>query len=104
MLLFHLALPEDWAEARRRGEYTVSTRGLSLAQVGFVHGAHAHQVTGVRERFYADVPELLLLHIETDLLTSPWREDPVPDSPEPFPHIYGPLNLDAVVAVEPLAG
>ena len=102
MLLFHLALPEDWDAACRAGEYRVSTRGLTLEQVGFIHGAHPHQVAGVRARFYADVPELLLLHIDTDRLTSPWREDPVPDSPEKFPHVYGPVNLDAVVAVEHL--
>ena len=50
----------------------------------------------MRSRYYADVEEpLLLLTIDTDLLFAPWREDPVGD--DTYPHIYGPLNPDAVV-------
>jgi glutathione S-transferase len=44
---------------------------------------------------------LRLLTIDTDLLTSPWRLDPVEGEALPFPHIYGPLNIDAVVSAEP---
>jgi len=56
----------------------------------------------VHERFYDGVgEELLLLTIDTDLLTAPWQLDEVPGQPEPFPHVYGPLNVDAVVSAEP---
>ena len=55
----------------------------------------------MRSRYYADVGEpLLLLTIDTDLLTSPWQEDPVGD--DTYPHIYGPLNPDAVVETRAL--
>ena len=102
MKIFHLALADAWAAAQASGSYTVSTLGLDLAEVGFIHCAQADQVAGVHERFYADVAEpIVLLTIDTERLTSPWRLDDVPGAPSPFPHIYGPLNVDAVESAEP---
>ena len=102
MRIFHLATEEAWASALTAGTYTVSTLGLQLSDVGFIHCSQAEQVVGVHERFYRDVTDpLRLLTIDTDLLTSPWQLDPVEGEPLPFPHIYGPLNVDAVVSAEP---
>lgn len=102
MRIFHLALEPAWADAQSSGTYTVSTLGLDLAEVGFIHCAQADQVAGVHRRFYAGVAEpIVLLTIDTDLLTVPWQLDDVPGEPAPFPHVYGPLSLDAVVSAEP---
>jgi glutathione S-transferase len=46
------------------------------------------------------MPDLVLLHIDESLLRSPLQWDVVGGSPDPFPHVYGPLNLSAVVKVE----
>ena len=98
--LFHLALARDWAAARAAGEYTVSTRGRTLVEEGFIHASRADQWAGVRERFYADVTEpLVLLVIDPSRLTAQVREEAVPGLDETFPHIYGPIDLDAVVEV-----
>lgn len=101
MRIFHIATPDDWAEAQRTGGYTTSTRGRSLAEEGFLHAAFEHQWPLVQRRYYADVSTpLLLLEIETDRLTSPLVEEPpAPGIDETYPHIYGPLNADAVVDV-----
>lgn len=101
-LIYHLALANQWDEAKSAGTYTASTLGLDLAEVGFIHCSREEQVDGVFDGFYAamNVP-VLLLTIDTDLLTSPWQYDDVPGEPLSFPHIYGPLDLDAVVSVEP---
>ena len=96
--IYHVALASDWAAAQRTGEYAVSTRGRTLADEGFIHASRADQWRGVRERFYADVTEpLVLLVIDPALLRAEVREEPVPDSDETFPHVYGPLELSAVV-------
>ena len=80
----------------------MSTLGLQLSEVGFIHCSQAEQVAGVHERFYRHVSDpLRLLTIDTDLLTSPWQLDDVPGQPLPFPHVYGPLDLDAVVTAKP---
>ena len=99
--LFHLAIPAEWEQALAVGGYERSTRGVSLAEEGFIHCSLRHQVQGVAERFYADVDELLLLRIDSTKVGAPIRfEPPVPGAAEEFPHIYGPLPVDAVTAVE----
>ncbi len=100
MKIFHLAFPSDWNAALAAGEYRVSTRGATLDEIGFIHCSRAEQTAGVRSMFYADVDELLVLTIDTDRLTSPWQLDPVQGAAQTFPHVYGPLNLDAVVHVD----
>jgi uncharacterized protein (DUF952 family) len=103
MRIFHVALRSDWEAAERSGAYTVSTRGRTLAEEGFIHASRGDQWQGVRDRYYADVDDpLVLLVIDTDRLRSPVVEE-VPDgASETFPHIYGPLNPDAVVQAVPL--
>ncbi len=73
----------------------------SLAREGFIHCSFAEQVAWAANRFYAEIVDLLLLHIDTERLTSPLREEAC-DTGEIFPHIYGPLNREAVVAAEVL--
>jgi uncharacterized protein (DUF952 family) len=100
MRIYHVASSADWAAATRAGTYTISSRGRTLEQEGFIHAAREDQVPGVLARFYADVSEpLVVLEIDTDRLDVPWREDPVED--DTFPHIYGPLTTSAVVDVRP---
>jgi uncharacterized protein (DUF952 family) len=102
--IFHLALASDWAAAQEAGSYTISSRGRTLAEEGFIHASRADQWPGVRERFYGDVTEpLLLLQIDTARLDVPViDEPPAPGVAETFPHIYGPLPVRAVVRATPL--
>lgn len=102
--IFHLALASEWAAAQRSGAYTTSTLGRSLAEEGFIHASRADQWTGVRDRFYGEVTEpLVLLHIDTDRLDVPVVEEPpAPGVSETFPHIYGRLPVRAVVRATPL--
>ena len=101
--LYHLALAADWQQARQLGEYRISTRGQSLEQVGFIHASYAHQLEGTHQRFYADVSDLRLLLIDPTRLVAHGiavRPEAAPGSGELFPHLYGPLPLDAVCLVE----
>ena len=99
--IFHIAEVAHWAEAQQSGAYTWSTIGRTLDEEGFLHAARGDQWDVVRRRYYSRVTEpLVLLVIDTDRLTSPWQEDSVGDTT--YPHIYGPLNPDAVVATVPL--
>ncbi|CUR56022.1 conserved hypothetical protein [metagenome] len=100
MKVFHIALESEWRAAERTGTYTTSTLGRSLEEEGFIHTSRADQVKAVSARYYAGVRKpLVRLQIDTDKLTSPWREDPVGE--DTYPHIYGPLNVAAVTAVRP---
>jgi len=97
--LFHAAMPEDWAAAFESGEYTTSTRGMTLDEVGFIHLSTRDQVEATANRFYADVDQLVLLTVDQSKVPSEIRwEPPTPGSDELFPHIYGPLPVPAVTA------
>jgi len=101
--IYHLALVRDWEAARATGQYAVSTLGRTLEEVGFIHASRADQWAGVRERFYAGVTEpLVLLVIDPSRLAAEVRDEPVPGLTETFPHVYGPIEVEAVVEVRGL--
>jgi glutathione S-transferase len=101
--IFHIASVADWTAAQESGAYTTSTRGVTLAQEGYIHASRADQWEGVRARFYADADEpLVLLTIDTELLGVPVVEEEVPGG-ETFPHVYGAIPPSAVVDVATLA-
>jgi uncharacterized protein (DUF952 family) len=101
--IFHIATAADWETARRSGTYTTSTLGRTLAEEGFIHASHGDQWQGVRQLFYAGVTEpLVLLAIDPERLTAPVVEEVPEGADRAFPHIYGPLDTDAVVRVIPL--
>ncbi len=103
-LVHHLADAEAWAEALRTGTYRGSTLGRTLEEEGFVHCSAPEQVAGVLGRYYADHDrDLVLLTIDPDRLTAPlvWEVGNAATGEE-FPHVYGPLTPDAVVATRVL--
>jgi len=104
--LYHLALTGEWHQARQQGSYTRSTRGRSLAEVGFIHLSEAHQLEATASRFYGDLPggAVTLLSIDPATLRQQGlsvRHEPAPPAGELFPHLDGPLPLEAVVHSEP---
>lgn len=101
-MIYHLAIPGEWATAKEAGEYTTSTRGVTLADEGFIHpSGDLDQVRRVYELIYADLGELLLLVIDENRLDAPVRMESPPGSEELFPHIYGPVPIGAVIEVLP---
>ncbi len=95
--VLHITTRAAWSAARISGQYTAE----SLAGQGFIHCSKAGQVLRVAELFYAGQHGLVLLVIDPALLRPELRWEPGQDLPaELFPHIYGPVNLDAVVDVQ----
>ena len=101
-MIFHIAEVADWEAARTAGDYRVSTRGRSLADEGFIHAARWEQILDVARAYYADAGPLVLLTIDPARLSAPVRDEQVAPGVV-YPHIYGPVPVDAVVAVAPLA-
>lgn len=108
MRILHAALPADWDRARADGQYDVSTRGRSLTEEGFVHGSTAAQLPGVLDAMYADVPSVVVLVLDLGVLDHEGADvewEAVPGAPAevgPFPHVYGVIPTQAVVAELPL--
>ena len=103
-LIYHITSHTDWKSAQQKGEY----RAESLAIEGFIHCSTEEQAAPVANAFYPAQMGLLLLVIDPDRLASPLQWEP-PAHPAPesataslhgkFPHIYGALNLDAVIEI-----
>ena len=74
---------------------------MTLAEQGYIHASTAEQVAGVASAYYRGVPDLLLLVIDPARVIPEIRYEPVPGQDQPYPHIYGPLNTDAVVEARP---
>lgn len=97
--VLHIALPDDWEAARANGEYRVSTRNRSLDDEGFIHCSYPHQLEAVANRFYADVAELVIVHLDIDAIAPNVRPEPAAaGESELFPHLYSPILASAVVA------
>ena len=96
MNLFHITERAAWDAARVAGEY----RAPSLATAGFIHLSTSSQWRATLERFYRGRSDLVLLEIDPARLTSPVKLERADG--EDFPHLYGPLVLDAVIAVHAL--
>lgn len=93
MEILHITRKADWRAALDAGVYSAD----SLATEGFIHCSTAEQVARTANKFYAGQADLALLHIDTDRLAAELRWEAADG--DQFPHIYGPLNLDAVQAV-----
>ena len=93
-LIYHITTPEQWEAARRAGSY----RGDTLETEGFIHCSTGAQVARVGDAFYAGRSGLLLLCIESEKVIPAIRSEGA-EGGEKFPHIYGPLNVEAVVKV-----
>ena len=95
-IIFHLTLKSDWESAQKKGFYEPS----SLHTEGFIHCSTETQVAGVLERYYQGVKGLVLLTLNSEMLTSELKFELAPSVNESFPHIYGPINLNAVIEVK----
>lgn len=95
MLTYHLIAAADYDPTA--ATYTPA----AYAQEGFIHTTRRRDlIVAVANRYYrADRRPYLLLTVDLDRATAPWRYDA---AGEEYPHLYGALNRDAIVGSEPL--
>jgi uncharacterized protein (DUF952 family) len=102
--IYHITTRDAALSSRLSGAY----RPESLAREGFIHFSQLHQVLGVANAFYTGQTDLVILVVDPARLQAELKyEAPVHPSasaalPAPdqlFPHLYGPLNFEAVTAV-----
>ncbi len=96
MPLLHLCRPEEWERALAAGDY----RAESLESEGFIHCSTLEQIVATAQRHRAGQQGLLLLVIDPDRVGPEIRYEEAKNG-EAYPHIYGPLNIDAVTSTQP---
>jgi uncharacterized protein (DUF952 family) len=99
-LIYHITARDQWEESEASGSYEAE----SLETEGFIHCSTRKQVAPVADDYYPGQAGLVLLCIDTNQLTSPLRYEAPSGSHAGFesalfPHIYGPINREAVTAV-----
>ena len=94
--IFHLTRADDWKAAEELGIYKPASYEVDR----FIHCSRASQLLRVAYQFFAHQQRLVVLTIDPGRLTAPLRWEQGVDKPdELFPHLYGALNLDAVIGV-----
>jgi uncharacterized protein (DUF952 family) len=90
--ILHITQREQWESAKNLGAY----RGNTLDAEGFIHCSTLAQVIGSANRFFTGLIDLVILEIEIDRVIPEVRYEGT-DQNNLFPHIYGELNVDAVI-------
>ncbi len=94
-LIYHVTSKQEWKDALQNNFFETP----SLKIEGFIHCSNAEQVQGVLERYYKGKTDLVKLVIDTTKLTNKLQFDFSASVNEEFPHVYGVLNIDAVIDV-----
>jgi uncharacterized protein (DUF952 family) len=93
--IYLLMTTEEIAAARERGTWT----SANFASEGFIHASPYEQLERVANKHYRHKSDVQIVCVEGDRLTSELRWEPAAGSL--YPHIYGPLNFEAVVDIVP---
>ncbi|HET7523522.1 MAG TPA: DUF952 domain-containing protein [Acidimicrobiales bacterium] len=99
MLIYKILRPSEWAEFDSSGIFMGSPDDK---RDGFVHFSSRAQVAATARRIFGEEPELVIVAMDTDTLgeTVRWERS----GSGTFPHVYGALSRDAVVAVHRVEG
>jgi uncharacterized protein (DUF952 family) len=93
-VILHIALLQDWEAAKKMGFYET----MSLRTQGFIHASEPSQIMNVANYRYRGQSNLVLLCIDPEKLVAELRYEAF-GTPESYPHIYGTINIGAVVKV-----
>ncbi|WP_423410197.1 DUF952 domain-containing protein [Heyndrickxia sp. MSNUG] len=99
-MILHIISEDEWKRAQLQGAHTPS----SLDDEGFIHCSTLEQVNWVANSFFTGLTDLMLLYIDAEKVKERVIYEDTANTGMLFPHIYGPLNLDAViraVAIKP---
>jgi uncharacterized protein (DUF952 family) len=94
-VIYHLTTLQEWEEAQDQGSYAPS----SYEREGFIHCATEEQLDGVIQKHFQQHENLVKLIIDPTRLTERLKYEKVGDGDQEYPHIYGPLNLEAVTQI-----
>jgi uncharacterized protein (DUF952 family) len=97
-MIYKLLATAEWDEAKALGRYEGSAVDH---QDGFIHLSGGEQVVETAARYFAGQTGLTMLTVDPARLGAGLRWEPSRDGAL-FPHHYGPLPLDAVVAAQPV--
>lgn len=93
-MIYHITTQSEWQKNTKEKNFSAD----SLKSEGFIHCSDHYQLEDTANRLFANTPDLLVLEIDPDKLESSLVYENLEGGEMLFPHIYGPLNLDAVIS------
>ena len=97
MIVYHITRQTDWETALKFGSYRADT----LTTQGFIHCSTKEQIIQTANSFYRGKNGLVLLCINSDLVKAEIRFENLEGGQKLFPHIYGPVDLQAILMSYP---
>ena len=94
-IIYHVTTAAEWKAAEENGFYETA----SLKEEGFIHCSQENQVAGVLERYFTGKTNVIKLVIDSDKLSNRFVFEWSPSTADTFPHVYGPIDLEAVIDV-----
>lgn len=93
-MIYHITDAPLWEKALVAEYY----RHPSLKTEGFIHCSTKDQLGPTADRFFGGVDQIIVLSIVERRIPGmvKWEDAPDVTPPQKFPHIYGPLPLDAI--------
>lgn len=95
--ILHITTKIEWEKAKQTGAYTAP----SLEKAGFIHCSLAKQIPPVANYNFKGQQGLIILEIDENKLKHDVKYEDLWNEGQLYPHIYGPLNIDAVVRTVP---
>lgn len=92
-MFIYTATPNEWEDIKTK-KYFHDNR---FHKEGFIHCSYPHQTLQVLNKHYKNDKTVILLVIDPEKLTSPWKLEDLKNKGESFPHVYGDINRDAVM-------
>jgi len=94
-IILHITKYEQWIREKETGKY----KGDTLGSQGFIHCSTKEQILRIANSLFKNQKGLVLIVIDSNKVNSEIRYENLEGGSELFPHIYGPLNIDAVINV-----
>lgn len=90
-MIFHITDKHAWEKSKETGEY----RGGTLETQGFIHCSTLEQIYEVACYLFSKKTNLVILEIDEEEVTPEIKYEDAGNG-KLYPHIYGPLNIEAV--------
>jgi uncharacterized protein (DUF952 family) len=94
-LIYHITTQDHWDALANSDSYAPT----AYAAEKFIHCCEAHQLEGVLARYFNDIKNRVVLHLDETKLKAPLLYEPSMNQ-ELFPHLYGAINKNAIVHVQ----
>ena len=94
-MVYHITTPEHFAAFADKNYY----ESAFLASEGFIHCSTLKQLKDTADRYYHNINEITILHIDEQKLNSDLKYEKAKTG-EDFPHIYGAINKQAITEVK----